>query len=443
MAGFGTIVTGTLTDGHLTTGEEVEILPSRLKARIRGLQTHKKKEEIAIPGSRTAINLAGADAEQIQRGEVVVQPGQYQITQRLDVQFRLLKEALGPLHHHSEVKFFLGTSETIADIRLLGAEVLNPGETGWLQLDLHQPVVAVRGDRYILRRPSPPETLGGGTVMDPYPKDRHKRFNGDVVKRLESLLNGTPADVLLQASLALGPAMVKDVVTRSRLEVREAAQALEELISTGQLISLEDVALTVESTGMVVALPQWLALKETVETALAVYHQTYPLRHGIPREELKSRLKLSPRVFNAILHKFAAQSVLVESAKWAALPDHRVRFSPFQQVKVDRLMEKFVAASFAPPTIKECQDEVGEDVFSTLLDSGDLVAVSAEVAFRKDDFELMVGKIRLLLEQKGQISLAEVRDMFKTSRRYVQALLEYLDSTGMTIRQGDFRRLKR
>ena len=443
MAGFGTIVTGTLTDGHLTTGEEVEILPSRLKARIRGLQTHKKKEEIAIPGSRTAINLAGADAEQIQRGEVVVQPGQYQITQRLDVQFRLLKEALGPLHHHSEVKFFLGTSETIADIRLLGAEVLNPGETGWLQLDLHQPVVAVRGDRFILRRPSPPETLGGGIVMDPFPKDRHKRFDGDVVKRLESLLNGTPADVLLQASLTLGPAMVKDVVTRSRLAVREAAQALEELISTGQLISMEDVALTVESTGMVMALLQWLALKETVATALAAYHQTYPLRHGIPREELKSRLKLSPRVFNAILHKFAAQSVLVESAKWVALPDHRVRFSPFQQVKVDRLMEKFVAASFAPPTIKECQAEVGEDVFSTLLDSGDLVAVSDEVAFRKDDFELMVVKIRQLLDQKGQISLAEVRDLFKTSRRYVQALLEYLDSTGMTVRQGDFRRLKR
>ncbi len=443
MAGFGTIVTGTLTDGHLTTGEEVEILPSRLKARIRGLQTHKKKEEIAIPGSRTAINLAGLDAEHIQRGEVVVRPGQYQVTQRLDVQFRLLKEALGPLHHHSEVKFFLGTSETIADIRLLGAEVLNPGETGWLQLDLHQPVVAVRGDRFILRRPSPPETLGGGIVMDPFPKDRHKRFDGDVVKRLESLLNGTPADVLLQASLTLGPAIVKDVVTRSRLAVREAAQALEELITTGQLISMEDVALTVESTGMVMASPQWLAFKETVATALAAYHQTYPLRHGIPREELKSRLKLSPRVFNAILHKFAAQSVLVESAKWVALPDHRVRFSPFQQVKVDRLMEKFVAASFAPPTIKECQAEVGEDVFSTLLDSGDLVAVSAEVAFRKDDYEVMVGKIRLLLEQKGQISLAEVRDLFKTSRRYVQALLEYLDSTGMTVRQGDFRRLKR
>jgi selenocysteine-specific elongation factor len=279
--------------------------------------------------------------------------------------------------------------------------------------------------------------------MNPFPKDRYKRFDGDVVKRLESLVNGTPADVLLEASLALGPAMAKDIVTRSRLEVREAAQALEEMISTGQLISLEDVALTVESTGMAVALLQWLALKETVVTALAAYHQTYPLRHGIPREELKSRLKLSPRIFNAILHKFAAQSVLVESAKWAALPDHRVSFSPFQQVKVDRLMEKFVAASFAPPTIKECQADVGEDVFSTLLDSGDLVAVSDEVAFRKDDFELMVGKIRLLLEQKGQISLAEVRDMFKTSRRYVQALLEYLDSTGMTVRQGDFRRLKR
>ena len=442
MAGFGTIVTGTLTDGCLAAGEEVEILPSGLRGRIRGLQTHKKKEETAMPGSRTAVNLSGVDVEHVRRGEVVAHPGQYRATQRLDVRFRLLADVASPLRHNTEVKLFTGTSETIADVRLLGAEILNPGEAGWLQLELHQSIVAARGDRYILRRPSPGETLGGGTVVDPLPKARHKRFDKDVIKLLESLSQGSPADVLLQASLALGPAAVKDVVSRSRLEVRKAAAALEELTRSGQLVRLDDVTLTVEGGGLVMALSHWSALRETVGATLAAYHQNFPLRRGIPREELKSRLKLPPRVFNGTLHKLAAEGVLTEGAKWAALPEHRVRFSPFQQVKVDGLMEQFAAAPYAPPSVKECQAEVGEDIYTALLEFGDLVAVSDEVVFRKSDYETMLEKIHQTIQQKGQVTLAEVRDLFNTSRRYVQALLEHLDATGVTAREGDFRKLK-
>jgi selenocysteine-specific elongation factor len=162
----------------------------------------------------------------------------------------------------------------------------------------------------------------------------------------------------------------------------------------------------------------------------------------MPREELKSRLKVPPRFFNLILPRLADEGALTESPKWAALPGHIVRFSPFQQVKVDRLMALFAAAPSAPPTVKECQAEVGEDIFSALLEFGDLVAVSDEVVFRKDDYEAMVEKIRSALQQKGQISLAEVRDLFNTSRRYAQDLLEYLDTSGVTAREGDFRKLK-
>ena len=441
IAGFGTVVTGTLTNGSLTIGEEVEILPSGLRGRIRGLQTHKKKEEVAVPGSRTAINLSGVDLEQIQRGDLVARPDQYHATQRLDVRFRLLTEAVSPLHHHSEVKLFLGTSETIADVRLLGAEILNPGETGWLQLELHQPVVAIRGDRYILRRPSPSETLGGGTVIDPFPKARHKRFDTDVIKRLESLLNGTPTEVLLQASLVLGPVAIKEVVAHSHLEFQLAEAAVEELTTTRQFVCLDDGPWTMDSVVLVAS--KWSELKESVATALANYHEIYPLRRGIPREELKSRLKLPPRVFGLALHKLAVQGLLTEGDRWAALPEHRVRFSPFQQVKVDRLMERFASAPHAPPSIKECQAEVGEEIFKTLVEFGDLVTVSNEVVFRKTDYESMVEKIRQTLQQKGQVTLAEVRDLFNTSRRYIQALMEHLDNVGMTIREGDFRRLKK
>ncbi|MEW6094335.1 MAG: selenocysteine-specific translation elongation factor [Chloroflexota bacterium] len=434
MPGFGTVVTGTLNDGHLAVGDEVELLPSSLRGRIRGLQTHKKQEEAAVPGSRTAVNLSGVETEKVRRGQVVAHTGQYQPTQRLDVRFRLLPDASAPLRHHTEVKLFIGTSETIAELRLLGTETLNPGETGWLQLELRAPVVAVRGDRYILRRPSPGETLGGGTVVDPQPKRRHKRFDESVLNGLESMAQGSPAEVLLQASLALGPALAKDIISRSRLDASAAESALQELVDSKKIVKLENV---------LIAAPQFETIRQTVVATLVAYHKEYPLRRGMPREELKSKLKLQPRAFNLAITRLIELGILSAPAQPSiSLPSHKVRFSPPQQVKVDKLLAQFAAAPFAPPSVKECQAETGEDVFAALLDSGDLVAVSDEVVFRKSDYETMVEKIRQAIAQKGQITLAEVRDLLGTSRKYVQALLEFLDAEGVTVRVGEARKLK-
>ena len=434
ITGFGTIVTGTLSDGKLVVGDEVEILPSGLHARIRGLQIYKKKVDSAVPGSRLAVNLTGVNLEQVTRGQVLAIPGQYLPTQRMDVHFRLLPDIALPLKHHTEVKLFIGASEIIANLRLLGVDSLDPGSTGWLQLELRSPVIAIHGDHFILRRPSPSETLGGGTVIDPLPQKRHKRFDGAVLKALECMAQGSPSEVLLQTCLALGPALVKDVVSRSRLEEGAARSAYQELLDTGQLVLLQDVLIPAAN---------WSALKESVAAALAAYHGIFPLRRGMPREELKSRLKLAPHLFNLVIPKLASENIIVETAKWISLPGHVVRFSPFQQVKVDKLMEQFAISPFTPPSIKECQAQVGEDILSALIEGGDLVAVSEEVVYRKLDYERMVEKIRLVLRKKEQISLAEVRDLFNTSRRYVQPLLEYLDAIGITIRSGDFRRLKK
>src|SRR5215216_2944412 len=218
MSGFGTVVTGTLSDGHLSVGDDVEILPSGQRGRIRGLQTHKKKEATAVPGSRTAVNISGAETDSIRRGEILVRPGQYQPTRRVDARLRLLKDVPTSIKHNSEVKFFVGASETVATLRLLGTEELQPGEEGWIQLELRDSIVTVRGDRYILRRPSPAETLGGGAIIDHQPKGRHKRFDSDVLKSLESLSQGTPAEILWEAALATNAAPIKEIIARSRLE---------------------------------------------------------------------------------------------------------------------------------------------------------------------------------------------------------------------------------
>ena len=442
MSGFGTVVTGTLLDGQLALGDEVEILPSGQRGRVRGLQTHKKKEERAIPGSRTAVNISGVEMATIQRGEVVVHPDQYQPTRRIDARFHPLRDISLSLKHNSEVKLFVGASETIATVRLLGTEEMHPDEGAWIQLELRDPIVAVRGDRYILRRPSPGETLGGGVIVDHQPKGRHKRFDERVLESLESLSRGTPADILLEAALALHIASLKDIVARSRLEARNAESALQELLVNQVLIPLENSTPTITSDVLVIARPHWNALHVKILQTVATYHTQYPLRRGIPREELKTRLKLPPRAFNAVINKLIADQALKNTSTMVAQPEHQVMFDPDQRATVQTLIQKFEQNPYSPPGVKELQLEAGEELLNALTESGEFVTVSQDVLFRKQDYEFMVAQIRQEIEQKGRIALGEVRDLFGTSRKYAQALLEHLDAIGFTLRDGDFRKLR-
>ncbi|HMZ06173.1 MAG TPA: selenocysteine-specific translation elongation factor [Anaerolineales bacterium] len=442
MSGFGTVITGTLSDGYLAIGDDVEILPGGATGRIRGLQTHKRKEERAVPGSRTAVNISGVDMEQIRRGDVLTHPGQYQAVRRIDVRLRTLMDISRPIQHNDEVKFFVGASETIATLRLLGVEELKAGEEGWVQLELRDALVAVRGDRYILRRPSPGETLGGGVVVDHQPKGRHKRFDAEVLKSLESLSQGSPADILFEAAMALQAASIKDMVSKSRLELSAAETALQELLANGQLEILEGGEQNVKSDTLAMALPHWRALEEKFIQLVEAHHKQYPLRRGIPREELKSRLKLTARIFNAALSSLVTRNSLLDVRGVVSRPGHEIRFNGQEQAHIQALRRRFETAPYATPSVKECQAEAGEEVFNALVESGEFVLVSQEVVFRKVDYDDMVRMIRSTIQEKGQATLGEVRDMLGTTRKYVQALLEHLDAVGVTMRDGDARKLR-
>jgi len=443
MSGFGTVVTGTLSDGHLSVGDEVEILPSGQKGRIRGLQTHKKKEDVAVPGSRTAVNISGVNIEQIQRGEVVAHPDQYQATRRLDARFRLLKDVSTALKHGDEVKFFVGTSETIATLRILGTEELNPNEEGWIQLELREPIVAVRGDRYILRRPSPGETLGGGNIVDHQPKGRHKRFDEEIIRSLESLAQGSASDVLLEAANAANAVPIKEIFTRSRLESVPATEALHELLASGKLLLLEKGHPNLTSDLLIATLAYWNTIRNKTIQLIEAYHQSFPLRRGIPREELKSKIKLTARVFSAVINKLITDSIITEYGNSVAKPEHEIKFNGQEQAKIQVLMRRFESNPFSPPSVKECQTEIGEEVLNALLEMDELITVSSDVIFRKRDYDSMVAKIQGTIATNDRISLAEVRDLINTSRKYAQALLEHLDATGVTVRDGDFRKIKK
>jgi len=457
IAGFGTVVTGTLSDGTLHVGEEISILPNYIKGRIRGLQTHKQKETFAVPGSRTAINISGVSVDQIQRGDVVIHPGTYTPSRRLDVSFRLLSDASTSIKHNMETKMFIGTSEVVARIRLLGTQELMPGEEGWLQLETNKPVVATRGDRYILRRPSPGETLGGGRIIDPHPERRYKRFSQKTITRLQAIARGTPSDIIIETAELLGAAPLKEIIDRSNLEQSDAQSATKELLHSGLILPLnkvnenkwsdliaEDIPLPPNM--IIITQRQWNLISEELIQTVNAYHQTYPLRQGMPREELKSRmyhsLKSSNQLFNLVMNKLVKENKLAESGPWVYLPNHTIQFSPQQEQRINKLLNRFTSSPYATPSIKDCKATIGEEEFNALVALNSFVVVSNDVVFRRDDYETMLQEIRALLNKQGTISAAEVRDHFHTSRKYALALLEYLDSVGITQRVGDVRKLR-
>jgi selenocysteine-specific elongation factor len=437
ISGFGTVVTGTLLDGSLEKGQEVVILPQGEKARIRGLQTHKQKIQRAVPGSRVAVNLSGISKDEVARGDLLTMTDWLQPTILVDVRMRYLDSAPQPLKHNQYLKFFCGSAEVMARVRLLGQEALKPGETGWVQLELEEPLPLVRGDRFIVRAPSPPVTVGGGTVVDPNPGRKHKRFRPGVIERLETLARGTPAEIMLQVLQRRGPIVARDLLEIVSLG-EDASAALEDLLSNEQAVVLSSDR-SFSPGRLVASRGWWSATVERMEGLLATHHQRYPLRPGMGREALRSALRLDARVFNSFIERAENAGLVAGEAATVRAPDHVVTLSPQQQQAVDHLVTRFRATPYAPPSVKESIAAVGEEVLAVLLSRGDLVQVSPDVLFLSQTYDEMVARVRSHIEKNDSITLGEARDLFQTSRKYAQGLLEHLDAQGVTRRVEDRR----
>ncbi len=453
ISGFGTVVTGTLSDGTLTVGQEVEIQPSGVKARIRGLQTHKQKIEEAVPGSRVAINLTGVGKDEVQRGEVVTSPRWLRPTTLVDCQLRYLPDAPVSLKHNALVDFFSGAAETLAHVRLLGTRVLAPGEVGWVQLRLENPVALFKGDRFIIRQPSPSVTIGGGRVVNPFPGRRHRRFRPEVLEQLETLAHGTPEEILLQDLERQQPCETRELLSRTGLPQQQARDSLAALLREGQIsvldssLSTAELPLTVPAGSFLITRSGWGALRERAEALLGEYHRQFPLRAGMPREEFKSRLvrylpKLTPRLFNEIVFRAAREGWLAEEAGAIRLASHRAAFTPRQQQAVDYLLHTFRQEPYVTPSVAQCEEQVGSDVFNALLDQGQLIRLNEDVVLLSETYQEMRDRLVAHLKENGSITVAQVRDMFGTSRKYALALLGHLDEKRLTRRVGDERVLR-
>lgn len=432
LAGFGTIVTGTLTGGQLRVGDSVEIQPGDLGARIRGLQTHKTKLDVARPGSRVAINLTGIERKELRRGQVLSAPGVGGATILCDAQYQHLPQAEAPLKHNVEVKVHVGSAEVVARSRIIGSEYIAPGTTGWLQLVLSEPVAMVRGDRFILRRPSPGVTLGGGTIIDPFPGRRHRRFKPEVLEWLETRSEGTPEEQMLQVIRRLEPVGRAEVIDRSGLDSNTADAAWKALLANNLLVVVNKQVISQEG---------WRHTRAKLEETVRGYHGRSPLRLGMPREELRSRLGLSAALFNRLVEQALLEGLIEEDNRLIRLSGHTIRFTEVQQSQVDELLMRFSRAGVNSPSVKEAQAEVGEDVYFALVDLKELVQLNEEVVYARPQYDTLVGKIRDFLIQNQRVNAAEVRDLLETSRKYAIALLEHLDDVHVTRRVGDNREL--
>ncbi len=435
MAGFGTVVTGTLLDGSLQIGDEVELLPKGVRARLRGLQTHKQAVTVAHPGSRVAANLSGVGVDQIQRGDVLVHPGTDAATRLVDVSFRVIPDRALAIRHNSSAKFFAGSANRMVRVRVLGEGPLRPGQAGWLQLVLEEPVVVRRGDRFILRRPSPGATLGGGQVADPHPERIHKRADPGLLEGLNRALSETPEEVLLQLIGEDGPSRLAAAIETSGLDSETIESAIRQLEREGELVMLGGAAPLTERWA--IRTQGWSAAVRRARELVEEYHQRHGLRSGIPLEEMRSRLAAGA---NELIDAMVSRGILRQAGGRISLPEFEVRFSQADAQQVSRLLERFAATPYRPPTWNECREAVGEEALGSLLESGKLVKVSPAVLLGRETYSQMTEWVRGRLREMGKVSVGELRDRFATSRKYALALLEHLDQIGQTTRDGDFHR---
>jgi selenocysteine-specific elongation factor len=426
ISGSGTVITGTLIDSSLSLGQEVEIVPAGLRSRIRGLQTHRTREDKASPGSRVAVNLVGIATSQLKRGDVLTTPGWLIPTTMLSARLRLLPYLRRQLPHNATVSFHTGAAETMARVRLLEIERLEPGGTAWVQLVLSEPVALVKGDHFIIR--STTDTLGGGKVVDSHAK-RLRRHRPAVIQDLEVKEKGTIEEVVMTLLETIQPVELPSLLAQSDLPDTEVRQAIELLIQQEKVKGVGEGGqrLLFTESG-------WARLIEQATAVLQDYHRKYPIRPGMPKAELGSRLKLG-RYSPVIWQKLSSEGIVSEEGSAISLTSHKVTLTQPQQAIVDAFLRSLSHSPYSPPS-----DKIPEpDLLNLLIERQQVVKVSDNVVFSAQAYNEMLEKVIDYIKTHGKVTVGEFRDMFNTSRKYVLAFLEYLDEKKITRRVGDER----
>ena len=428
IPGAGTVITGTLIDGSLETGQDVEISPKGLKSRIRGLQIHKTKTDAAGPGTRVAANLTGVGVTELERGDVLTRPGWLVPTSMVSGKLRLLDYLPRPLRHSTEVTFYTGSSEVLAKVRLLEGDEILPGETMWAQFVLDKPVPAVDGDHFVIR--STTDTLGGGKIIDARARQLRRRMVVNI-QRLSVKEGGSTEDVIYGLLETKQPAELNTLLTQGKISPDEVKTVVEEMITQGRVITVGqgDHQLLLTAQG-------WEGIKKRAADILQEYHKKMPIRPGMPKEELRNKLKLGPGG-SVIMAKLLADKIIAEAGTDVRLPAFQIELTVAQKNTINTYLITLIKNPYNPPG-----EMIPEpDLLNYLIMQNKVVKVADDVVFSAAAYDEMVSKVIAHLKAHEKATLAEIRDILNTSRKYAGTLLENMDSRKLTrrVEEGKYR----
>jgi selenocysteine-specific elongation factor len=434
IQGMGTVVTGTLLEGKLALDQQVEIMPSGVKSRIRNLQTHKSKMAEAIPGSRVAINLAGVEKNAIERGEAVCLPGTIVPTQQIAGELSLIKGTKLPIRNGGEISFLLGTTDIIGRIYLLDREILKPGERGLVRIKLKSEVAAKVGDKFIIRRISPQETIGGGRVFDTE-FSILGRNNALLKELLQRRMDLSPESIILTELEKDIPVPLARLYQNTPFNRAEMDRAVKSLSDKNEITTAGETIISRKF------------MEKFAEPALRIIKEQHDLRQwadGLDPGVLAKKLKIKPDQIPVVTGYLVSAGKIVIDKGLLKIAGHQAQLTPDQIRLQGRLHARLSASPMLSPTRKDFIDEEPkyEVVINFLRDKGDIIELKGGILFTKRDFERITQALTEYLQKRGRATASDIKTHLKTSRKYVIPLLEKFDQMGITRRDGDYRVLR-
>lgn len=442
VAGFGTVVTGTLIAGKLEKGAQVVIYPQQKEVEVRDIQVHNESVEQAVAGQRTGVNLTGVDVDEISRGDILALPKTLEPTTLIDAKLKLLPEAPLSLEHNDRVRIHLGAREVFGRLSILDQEAIYPGSEAYVQLRLEEPVVGYYNQCFVIRRYSPMITIGGGKVLVSNP-GKHRRFDDKVISKLKIQEQGSDLErIELAAGDFARPVTPRDLLIKTGLTEGEIKSKCEELVAQEKLIKFDsgrETSYLFENA--------YVSLKKQVLKALKTYHREYHLRWGRPKEEVRKQLdiELTKQEYDQFLSDLATEGMIEIQGAVMKLSEHQIELAPKEEALKEEIETEFIQELFMPPTLKklkselEAKEELITELFDLLVREGVLKRVDAEIYFHHRALEKAEEKLKEFLQSQKEITIGEYRDLLESSRKYTLPLLNYFDQEGVTKRIGDKR----
>ena len=432
VKGFGTVITGTLTEGSISVGDELVIYPKEVKAKVRNIQVHSQDVDKAYAGQRTAINLSNIKFDDVKRGDTLATAGSLVKTYMLDSEIKLINDDRANLELWDRVRIYVGTVEVMARVVPLGTESIKPGESGFVQLRLEEEIAVKNYDKFIIRTYSPMVTIGGGVILDASPR-KHSRFNEEILEKLKVQLEGNSGDLIQNYLLSHSNYIVskKDIIKDLQLSEGEAATELDELVTSGNIF---------ETNPGYIHKKKYDEVLEKLKKLLADYHKRYKLKVGIPKVEIISKFKLSQKEVLELIELFIKNNEVRLEGNLVAEKDFVVNYDKKQLAEKARIEKELLNGGFTPPTIKELTNGVKASV--ELLDSlvdNTIIRLDADLVLHRDVLTKAIEKVNEHFKNAEKMTLAEFRDITGSSRKYSMAILEHIDKLGITRRVENYR----